>query len=246
MPSPLPSPFPFAAPPFGSIWRGDPCAALPLQGLTVLAVEDSRFACEVLRLMCQRAGARLRRAETLEAARAHLRCYRPDVAIIDIGLPDGRGEVLIRELVVSSRRPAVILGTSGSSENGASALAAGADGFLEKPLAGIAALVATLRRQLPVPEFDWPAQSQIAPKPDPLALHDDLLHAAAVLADAPDTARRRYVSNFLAGVARLAADAALAIAAETVRDQDSDLTELRELVDCRLAVDGADFGARHK
>lgn len=245
MPSPLPSPFPCAAPPFGSIWRGDPRAALPLQGLTVLAVEDSRFACEVLRLMCQRAGARLRRAETLEAARAHLRCYRPDVAIIDIGLPDGRGEVLIRELVVSIRRPAVILGTSGSSENGASALAAGADGFLEKPLAGIAALVATLRKQLPVPEFDWPAQSQIAPKPDRLALHDDLLHAAAVLADAPDTARRRYVSNFLAGVARLAADAALAIAAETVRDQDGDLTELRELVDCRLAVDGADFKASH-
>ena len=244
MPSPLPSPFPSAAPAFGSLWRGDPRAALPLQGLTILAVEDSRFACEVLRLMCQRAGARLRRAETLEAARAHLRCYRPDIAIIDIGLPDGRGEVLIRELVVSVRRPAVILGTSGSTENAASALASGADGFLEKPLTGITTLIATLRKQLPVPEFEWPTLAEAAQKPDPLALHDDLVHAAAVLAGAPDATRRRYVSNFLSGVARLAEDATLAAAAETVRDQDSDLNALRDLVDCRLAMDSADFGPR--
>lgn len=244
MPSPLPSPFPTAAPPFGSIWRGNPRAALPLQGLTILAVEDSRYACEVLRLMCQRAGARLRRAETLEAARAHLRCYRPDVAIIDIGLPDGRGEVLIRELVLSIRRPAVILGTSGSCEYASSALAAGADGFLEKPLAGIASLIATLRKQLPVPEFEWPPQAVLAQKPDRLALHDDLVHAAALLADAPDAARRRYVSSFLAGVARLAEDAALAAAAETLRDPDGDLNALRALVDCRLALDSADFGPK--
>ena len=31
----------------------------PLQGVTLLAVEDSRFACEALRLMARRAGARL-------------------------------------------------------------------------------------------------------------------------------------------------------------------------------------------
>lgn len=245
MPSPLPSPFPAAAPPFGGIWRSDPQAVLPLQGLTILAVEDSRFACEALRLMCQRAGARLRRAETLEAARAHLRCYRPDVAIIDLGLPDGRGEGLIRDLVLCARRPAVILGTSGNSESGASALAAGADGFLEKPLAGLASLIATLRKQLPVPEFDWQAQDAQMQNPDRLALHDDLVRAAAVLADAPDAARRRYVSNFLAGVARHAKDAVLAAAAsDALKDQDTDMKRLRHLLDCRLAADAAEFSPK--
>lgn len=124
-------------------------AALPLQGLTVLAVEDSRFASDALRLMCQRAGARLRRAETLETARAHLRTYRPDVVIVDLGLPDGRGEALIRDLVLSARRPAVILGTSGAEGGRSAALAAGADGFLDKPFESLAAFCLALRRHLP-------------------------------------------------------------------------------------------------
>ena len=35
---------------------------LPLQGLSLLVVDDSRFTCDALRLVLQRAGARLRRA----------------------------------------------------------------------------------------------------------------------------------------------------------------------------------------
>eukprot|EP01031_Cornospumella_fuschlensis_P014764 gene14764-18040_t len=75
----------------GAGWQQE----LPLQGVTILAVEDSRFACEALRLIARRAGARLRRAETMAAARDHLRVYRPDVVLIDLGLPDGRGDALI-------------------------------------------------------------------------------------------------------------------------------------------------------
>ncbi len=83
---------------------GPVAGRLPLQGLTLLAVEDSRFASDALRLLSQRSGARLRRAESLEAAWAHLRVYRPDVILVDLGLPDGRGETLIRRLAQARRR----------------------------------------------------------------------------------------------------------------------------------------------
>ncbi|MDZ4395581.1 response regulator [Cypionkella sp.] len=210
-------------------------AELPLQGVTILAVEDSRYACEALRLMCQRAGARLRRADTLARARAHLRVYRPDVVIIDLGLPDGRGEGLIRELAMARQRPLAVLGTSGNPDGRGSALAAGAEGFLEKPLESFAAFCTVLRRYLPglAPALIEDA----AIHPDPLALQDDLSRAAAALSTEPDAAGRRYLAGFLLGVARHAHDNALARAARDAGTPDSgDLMLLRGLIDKRLDV----------
>ncbi|MDZ7909754.1 MAG: response regulator [Gemmobacter sp.] len=119
---------------------------LPLQGLTLLAVEDSRLTCEVLRLMCQRSGARLRRADGLAAARVHLRRYRPDVVLIDLGLPDGRGEDLMADLAARPGHPPII-GMSGMGHDG---LPAGADAFLHKPLPGLAMLSAPCGRGAPL------------------------------------------------------------------------------------------------
>lgn len=208
-----------------------PPAGLPLQGVTILAVEDSRYACEAMRLMCQRAGARLRRAETLQAARAHLRLYRPDVVVIDLGLPDGRGEGLIRDLVLTAQRPPLILGTSGHPAGRAAALAAGADGFLDKPLENMSGFCAALGQALP---FAGPSDARL--QPDPLALRDDLAHAATGLAQAPDAARRRYLTGFVAGVAGHARDHILAhAAAQAGQNPEAGLDHLRKLIDHRLA-----------
>lgn len=49
----------------------------PLLGLTILLGEDSRFACEAMRIMALRSGARLRRADCMTSARRHMRLYRP-------------------------------------------------------------------------------------------------------------------------------------------------------------------------
>jgi CheY-like chemotaxis protein len=208
---------------------------LLLQGVTVLVVEDSRYACEALRLICQRAGARLRRADTLQAARAHLRVYRPDVAIIDLGLPDGRGEALIRDLVLGQRRPMVILGTSGNPAGRGLALAAGADGFLDKPLESFAKFCQTLRKHLP--GMDEGPVVDAAIMPDPLALQDDLSHAAEALSGQPDAAGRRYVTGFLLGLAQHAHDTALAAAASEAGTANSGvgLDRLRHMVDSRIA-----------
>lgn len=208
-------------------------AALPLQGVTFLAVEDSRFASDALRLMCLRAGARLRRAESLSAARAHLRVYRPDVVIIDLGLPDGNGAALIRDLMLSRRRPPVILGTSGNDAGRGIALAAGADGFLDKPLESYAYFCQTLQRLLPGATGPQAEDSVIAP--DPLALRDDLAQAAAALSAQPDATNRRYLARFVNGLANCAHDAALAKAAAAAELDTEGLAPLRRLLDRRLS-----------
>ena len=214
---------------------------LPLQGLTILAVEDSRYACEALRLMCHRAGARLRRAETLALARAHLRVYRPDVVIIDLGLPDGRGEALITDLVRAGPRPTVILGTSGNPQGRAQSLDAGADGFLEKPYASLPAFCADLLAFLP----DRGGAANIvitqALRPDPLALHDDLTRAARAMAGDPDLATQRYVTGFLSGIAHHAQDTGLAQAAALAdaAGTDGGFRQLRDVVADRLATPAA-------
>ena len=235
---------------------------LPMRGITILAVEDSRFASEALRLMCQRSGARLRRAETLASAQAHLKLYRPDIVIIDLGLPDGRGEALIRELQQRSPRPRAVLGTSGDPQGRQMALAAGADGYLDKPLESLLAFQQMLIRHLPEVAADLGrdglvgdglvgdglagdglAGEDLLVAPDRLALHDDLVRAAAVLAAAPDRTHRRYVADFLTGVARHAHDPELAAAAQGAGEAPTaaTLAVLRGMIDRRLAAGDAIF-----
>jgi CheY-like chemotaxis protein len=196
----------------------DPAASrtlLPLQGITVLAVEDSRYASDALRLMCQRSGARLRRADSLAAAEAHLRCYRPDVAIIDLGLPDGRGEALIARL--AQTQGVVVLAVSGDPAGRETALAAGATDFLEKPLAGLAAFQEAVLAHLPETRRSALPGTGVV-EADPLALADDLLHAASLLEAAPDGGRRAYVAGFLSGLARQSQDAHLAAVSAALQD----------------------------
>jgi len=217
-----------------------PTPAQPLLGLTVLAVEDSRFASEALRLLCLRSGARIRRADCLASAQRHLRTYRPAVAIVDLGLPDGSGLDLIRELAALTPRVPVILATSGMSDLAGEALAAGADGFLEKPVESLAVFQRAILAALPVSARPWGpvpvAGDQVVP--DPIALRDDLNHAAALLDDTPDDRALGYVAQFLAGVARVAHDQPLAEAAAGLGDGDgmARLSRLSGLVRDRLAA----------
>lgn len=200
-----------------------PTPERPLQGLTVLLVEDSRFASEALRLMCLRSGARLRRADCLAAAWRHLRTYRPDALIVDLGLPDGPGTGLIASLVDGPLRPAVVLAISGEAGRGPAALEAGADGFVEKPLQSLAAFQSLILRHLPeglraaVP-VAVPVTDAVI-EPDPIALRDDLQFAAEMLAQEPDGPTRAYLANFLGGIARTAHDPALARAVEGIEEQ---------------------------
>jgi FixJ family two-component response regulator len=188
-----------------------PTADRPLLGLTMLLVEDSRFASEAMRLLCLRSGARIRRADSLRSAERHLRTYRPSVIVVDLGLPDGSGIDLITSLHRAPVRVDVILATSGDTSLTAAAMTAGADGFLEKPIVSIALFQEAVMARLPME--DRPkglrALSEERVVPDRLALRDDLEHALELLTNAPDGVTLGYASRFLAGLAKLAGDAPL-------------------------------------
>ena len=185
-----------------------PTPSRPLLGMTVLVVEDSRFASEAMRMMCVRSGARIRRADCLTSARRHLQIYRPTVLIVDLGLPDGSGLELIEDMSRATPRIDVLLGTSGDDEMEQAALAAGADGFLSKPIRKIGAFQAAILRH--VSEDRRPCGPRVIDpediQPDVMAYRDDLASAATSLETGPDAQTVGYVTQFLSGVARAARD----------------------------------------
>ncbi|WP_306153854.1 response regulator [Roseovarius sp. MMSF_3281] len=200
-----------------------PSARRPLLGMTILVVEDSRYACEALRLMCLRSGARIRRADCLSSARRHLQVYRPSAVIVDHGLPDGSGLDLIAELNAATPRVGIIMGLSGDGFAASASVAAGADGFFEKPMVGLAAFQQALLDHLPSDrQPSGPrALSDEVIEPDPVAFVDDMAHAAALLEDCGEGPMMDYLAQFLGGVAHLVEDGPLAQAA-------SDLARRRE------------------
>lgn len=216
-----------------------PTAQRPLLGLTVLVVEDSRFASEALRLMCLRSGARIRRADTLTHARRHLGVYRPSAVIVDLGLPDGSGADLIADLAGANPRVDVILGMSGDPGAEQAAMAAGADGFLEKPIASLAVFQRSILDHLP-PERR-PAGPRVmaedAVKPDTIALHDDLVMAAEALTHPERDGTLAYLTQFLGSLARLTEDRDLDRAVAAIRETGTGKGQLRRLsalIDDRL------------
>lgn len=222
-----------------------PLATLPAQAArhppqTVLLVEDSRFAAETVRLICRRAGLRLRRADSLALARQHLRVYRPDIALVDLGLPDGSGLELIDQLNRQLPRIDQIIALTGDPMLEQAARRAGADDFWEKPL-HLSEPLAQMLGIAPAP-VDPPtkapcgnsaghcgaicagAGTALFRRPgernagaDPLALRDDLLRAQELLAQPPAPERIGYAAQFLAGIARSLDDQPLLALAERAR-----------------------------
>ncbi|MGJ8547126.1 MAG: response regulator [Sulfitobacter sp.] len=222
-----------------------PTVQRPLLGLTVLVVEDSRFACDALRLLCLRSGARIRRADCMRSARRHLQVYRPSVAIIDLGLPDGDGIDLLTEL--SSTPPGevnVLLAISGESHRRAEALAAGAHEFMEKPITSLAVFQRSILAHIP-PDRRPSGLREVVDdviNPDRIALQDDMAHIAEML-DAPANDKTLdYAAQFLSGVARSAKDriledAALALARKCTLGEpsNSEVAHLAGLIQQRLS-----------
>jgi CheY-like chemotaxis protein len=221
-----------------------PTAARPLLGLTVLVVEDSRYACEAMRLLCLRSGARIRRADCIRSARRHLQVHRPTVVVVDMGLPDGNGADLIAELAQAETEKSVVLATSADDTLAQEAAMAGAQGFLIKPITSLAVFQQMILAALPAERrpsgLRVIADEQISP--DELAYHDDINYAADLLDNMTNEKALDYIAQFLEGVARSVDDRgmeqaarALAVRRATGQAVISETAQIVGLIQQRLA-----------
>lgn len=222
-----------------------PTATRPLLGLTVLVVEDSRYACEAMRLLCLRSGARIRRADCIRSARRHLQVYRPTVVVVDMGLPDGNGADLIAELAQAETEKSVVLATSADDNLAEEAAIAGAQGFLSKPITSLAVFQQLILAALPAdrqpPGLRPVVNDQVTP--DEIAYHDDINYVAELLDNLTDDKALDYIAQFLEGVARSVDDggmeqAARALATRRAAGQTviSETAQIAGLIQKRLAT----------
>src|SRR3546814_7307840 len=81
----------------------------------------------------QAEGIRVTEAATAKEGVAKISMQKPDLVILDLGLPDRDGIEVIRQLRTWARLPILVLSARGEEEQKVDALDAGADDYLTKP-----------------------------------------------------------------------------------------------------------------
>ena len=113
----------------------------------ILIVEDEPEIRRFVRMTLESEAHEVHEAATLQRGLIEAGSRRPDLVVLDLGLPDGDGVDLIRDLRTWSAIPVIVLSARGSEADKIAALDAGADDYLVKPF-GAGELLARVRAQL--------------------------------------------------------------------------------------------------
>ena len=113
----------------------------------VLLVEDEPQIRQFVRASLEGEGWRVCEAETMQRGLIDAGSRRPDLIILDLGLPDGDGVDYIRRVRDWSSVPVIVLSARSDEMEKVAALDAGADDYLTKPF-GVAELLARTRAAL--------------------------------------------------------------------------------------------------
>jgi two-component system KDP operon response regulator KdpE len=113
-------------------------------GARVLVVDDEPAIRRFLHVSLAANGYVVYEAGSGQAAMAAVTAQRPDVIVLDLGLPDVDGVDVTRMLREWTQTPVIILSVRGHEEDKIAALDAGADDYLTKPF-GMGELLARLR-----------------------------------------------------------------------------------------------------
>jgi two-component system KDP operon response regulator KdpE len=116
----------------------------PSEGPTVLIVEDDEETRRALVRELSHRGYRIEEAADGRAALAHWELRRPDVVLLDLGLPDVDGLEIVRRVRRDAATPIVILSGRFEEREKVAALERGADDYVVKPF-GVDELNARIR-----------------------------------------------------------------------------------------------------
>jgi two-component system KDP operon response regulator KdpE len=117
----------------------------------VLVVEDDDGIRKVLRILLEAENYRVVEALTAHRAAIEARSHKPDLLLVDLGLPDGEGIDVIKAVRAWSPVPIIVLSARTRESEKIAALDVGADDYVTKPFSAaelLARVRAALRRNV--------------------------------------------------------------------------------------------------
>ena len=114
------------------------------KGLRVLIIDDEPQIRKLLKVSLQTHSYQLSEAENGQEGIQQAAAFKPDLAIVDLGLPDMDGKAVIQQIREWSAMPIIILTARDQEQEKIAALDAGADDYITIPF-GIGELMARMR-----------------------------------------------------------------------------------------------------
>jgi two-component system KDP operon response regulator KdpE len=138
---------------------------VPPPGAHLLLVEDDEPTRRSVAANLDAHGYRVAEAGDVATALRRWDTERPDLILLDLGLPDGDGASVIRRVRREAATPILVLSARGAERDKVAALEAGADDYVTKPfgLAELRARVAAVLRRTAGPAGDVSGSISLGP-----------------------------------------------------------------------------------
>ena len=111
----------------------EPISETPAVKSTVLVIDDELQIRRLLRVSLGANGYRVLEAANGQEGISEVAQHRPDVVVLDLGLPDMDGMTVLKRVREWSRVPVIILSVKDREDDKIGALDNGADGYVTKP-----------------------------------------------------------------------------------------------------------------
>ena len=115
--------------------------------VNVVLIEDEKQIRRFVKAALEAEGVTVHEADTGQRGLIEAATRKPDLVIVDLGLPDTDGLEVIRELRSWTDMPVIVLSARSQESEKVAALDAGADDYLSKPF-GVSELMARIRAHL--------------------------------------------------------------------------------------------------